>query len=215
LVFAALLAVGYAALVTLGPEPATVTARSLLLNISPSSESGSTTYSRASFRHWIDESGDCRDTRAEVLIAQSQVPVTYTTSGRCSVATGRWYSSYDGATWRSPADVDIDHMVPLKEAWESGARLWPVNRRTRYANDLGFPATLVAVTDNVNQAKSDKDPAGWLPPRTAARCTYAVAWVQVKYRWRLSIDSAERSVLSSILSGSCGSRATAVPARAS
>lgn len=214
MILAVFLAVGYAALVTLGPEPATVTARSLLLDLSLSSESGSTTYNRADFRHWIDESGDCRDTRVEVLIAESKVPVTYTSTRHCSVATGKWYSYYDGATWRSPADVDVDHMVPLKEAWESGARLWSVDRRTRYANDLGLPATLVAVTDNVNQAKSDKDPAGWLPPRSMARCTYAVAWVQVKYRWRLSIDSAERSLLSSILSGSCGSRATVVPARA-
>jgi hypothetical protein len=105
-------------------------------------------------------------------------------------------------------------MVPLKEAWESGARARSVSNRTRYANDLGFPATLIAVTDHVNQAKGDRGPAGWLPPRTAARCTYATQWVQVKYRWRLSINPAERSRLSSILSGSCGSRATAVPARA-
>ena len=98
--------------------------------------------------------------------------------------------------------------------WGSGARLWSVNNRTRYANDLGFAASLVAVTDNVNQSKGDKDPAEWLPSRTAARCTYAIQWVQVKYRWRLSINPAERSRLSSILSGSCGSRTTPLPARA-
>jgi hypothetical protein len=210
-----------ALLLTLTPvlvaEPAsatTITARTMLLKLSLHAESGSTTYSRTNFKLWIDANGDCQNTRAEVLIAESRVTPTYTTTRRCTVATGKWYSYYDGAYWTKASDVDIDHMVPLKEAWESGARLWSVNNRTRYANDLGSYATLIAVTDNVNQSKGDRDPAGWLPPLTRSRCTYAIQWVTVKYRWRLSIDSAERSKLSSILSGSCGSRATTVPARA-
>ena len=201
----------------LAAEPAsatTITARSMLFKLALRAESGSTTYSRTYFKHWVDANADCQNARAEVLIAESKVAPAYTSSRRCTVAKGKWYSYYDGATWTSPADVDIDHMVALKEAWESGARLWSVTNRTRYANDLGFAASLVAVTDNVNQSKSDKDPAAWLPPRTAARCTYAIQWVQVKYRWRLSIDSAERTRLSSLLSGSCGSRITTVPARA-
>jgi hypothetical protein len=192
----------------------TISARSMLLRLAVRAESGSTTYSRTYFKHWIDANRDCQDTRAEVLIAESKVAPKYTTTRHCTVATGRWYSYYDGATWTRASDVDIDHMVPLKEAWKSGARLWSATNRTRYANDLGFSATLIAVTDHVNSAKGDRDPAAWLPPRTAARCTYATQWVQVKYRWRLSINSAERSRLSSILSGSCGSRATTVPARA-
>jgi hypothetical protein len=192
----------------------TITARSMLLKLTVKAESGSTTYSRTYFKHWIDADRDCQDTRAEVLIAESKVTPRYTTTRHCTVATGRWYSYYDGATWTKASDVDIDHMVPLKEAWKSGARLWSVTNRTRYANDLGFSATLIAVTDNVNQAKGDRDPAGWLPPRTAARCTYAIQWVQVKYRWRLSIDPAERTKLSSILSGGCGAHATTVPTRA-
>jgi hypothetical protein len=210
-----------ALLVTLTPavgvetaSATTITARSMLLNLSLKAESGSTTYDRAYFRHWVDANGDCQDTRAEVLIAESKVTPTYTTSRHCTVSTGRWYSYYDGVYWTKASDVDIDHMVPLKEAWESGARAWSVNNRTRYANDLGSYATLIAVTDNVNQAKGDRDPAAWLPPRTASRCTYAIQWVTVKYRWRLGIDSAERSRLSSILSGTCGARATTVPARA-
>ena len=202
----------------LAAEPAsatTITARSMLFKLSVKAESGNAAYSRSNFRHWVDANGDCQNTRAEVLIAESKVAVRYTASRHCSVAKGKWYSYYDGRTWTNPADVDIDHMVPLKEAWGSGARLWSANTRMRYANDLGSYATLIAVTDNVNQSKSDKDPAQWLPPRTAARCTYAIQWVQVKYRWRLSIDSAERSRLSSILSGSCGSRSVTVPPRAS
>jgi len=198
-----------------GPASATtITARSLLSKLTVKSETGNSSYSRTYFKHWIDANRDCQNTRAEVLIAESKVTPRYTTSRHCTVATGKWYSYYDGATWTKASDVDIDHMVPLKEAWGSGARLWSVNKRTRYANDLSFPASLVAVTDNVNQSKGDKDPAEWLPSRTAARCTYAIQWVQVKYRWRLSINPAERSRLSSILSGSCGSRTTPLPARA-
>jgi hypothetical protein len=192
----------------------TITARSMLLKLSQKTESGSTTYSRTYFKQWIDANGDCQNTRAEVLIAESKATPKFTTTRHCTVLSGRWYSYYDGATWTKASDVDIDHMVPLKEAWESGARLWSVNNRTRYANDLGSYATLIAVTDNVNQSKGDRDPAGWLPPRAASRCTYAIQWVTVKYRWRLTIDSAERSKLSSILSGSCGARAVTVPYRA-
>ena len=193
---------------------ATTTARTLLFRLTVASESGSSTYERTYFKHWIDTNGDCQDTRVEVLISESKVTPSYSSSRHCTVTRGKWYSYYDGKTWTAPGDVDIDHMVALKEAWESGARRWSSTNRTRYANDLGLSAALVAVTDNVNQSKSDRDPADWLPPRTAVHCTYAIQWVQVKYRWRLTINSAERSALSSILSGSCGSRTVTVPSRA-
>jgi Protein of unknown function (DUF1524) len=96
---------------------------------------------------------------------------TYTTTQRCAVSRGRWVSSYDGATWIIPSDVDIDHVVALKEAWESGARTWSATNRQRFANDLGHGWTLEAVTDNVNASKGDRDPAAWLPRlrRPAAR----------------------------------------------
>ncbi len=69
-----------------------------------------------------------------------------------------WYSPYDGATWTAASDVDIDHMVPLAEAWASGAWAWTTSQRQTYANDLGGPE-LWAVTDSVSQSKGDKDPA--------------------------------------------------------
>jgi hypothetical protein len=130
------------------------------------------------------------------------------------VVKGRWYSTYDGRTWTNPQDVDIDHLVALKEAWDSGAKSWSAKNRERFANDLGYSGALIAVTDNVNSAKGASDPAQWLPPRAGARCIYAIRWVKTKYRWRLSINSAERSALLSILSGSCGSTAVTIPTRA-
>ncbi len=178
------------------------------------SEDGSTTYDRSYFRHWTDANGDCQNTRAEVLLAETRDTPTFTSSSSCTVATGRWYSYYDGLTWTAASDVDVDHVVALKEAWESGARRWSTTDRTRYANDLGYSRTLLAVTDNVNQSKADRDPAEWLPPRTAAHCTYAVNWVLIKYRWRLTLDSTERNRLFTLLSGDCGARAVTLPARA-
>jgi hypothetical protein len=188
----------------------TITARQLLYRLTVTSEAGSSTYDRSYFPHWIDADGDGCNTREEVLIAESRVTV-YPGSG-CSVTRGKWYSWYDGATWTYASDVDIDHVIALKEAWESGARKWSLTDRRRFANDLGYRWSLDAVTDNVNQSKSDRDPAQWLP--AINKCTYAMHWTGVKYRWRLTIDSAEKSKLSSLLSGSCGARELSVPPRA-
>ncbi|SBT42062.1 HNH endonuclease family protein [Micromonospora auratinigra] len=154
-----------------------------------------TGYSRDLFPHWIDADGDGCSTRNEVLLAEAVSAPTV--SGTCTLSGGRWYSYYDNAYWTLTGDLDIDHMVPLAEAWDSGARSWTTSRRQAYANDLGDARALAAVTDNVNQAKGDQDPATWLPPYAAARCRYVGEWVAVKIRWRLTVDSAERSALTS------------------
>jgi hypothetical protein len=192
-------------------QAATTTARSLLSRVSVAAESNSG-YDRANFQGWIDANHDCQNTRHEVLISETRVTPTYSSRG-CTVTRGKWVSRWDNRTWTNPLDVDIDHHVPLAEAWGSGARRWSAGDRGRYANDLYGPA-LNAMTDNLNSSKQAKDPAQWLPPYAASRCTYATYWVQVKYRWRLTMDSAERTALSRILSGSCGSRAVTIPARA-
>ncbi len=109
--------------------------------------------------------------------------------------------------------MDVDHHVPLAEAGGSGARSWTSSDRHRYANDLYGP-TLSAITDNLKSSKGDRDPAQWLPPLTSSRCSSAIYWVQVKYRWRMTMDSAERRKLCSILSGTCGARTITIPTRA-
>ncbi len=156
-----------------------------------------TGYSRDLFRHWIDADGDGCDTRREVLIAEADDPVTVGT--RCALSGGRWFSYYDRVSWTDASRIDIDHMVPLAEAWDSGARSWSTARREAFANDLGDGRSLVGVTDSVNQAKGDKDPAEWLP--TYDRCRYLREWVAVKLRWSLSVDTAERAALRSLRSG--------------
>ncbi|SCE77149.1 Protein of unknown function (DUF1524) [Micromonospora matsumotoense] len=158
-----------------------------------------TGYSRDLFPHWVDADGDGCTTRDEVLLAEA-VGAPTVGSG-CALSGGRWYSYYDNAYWTATGDLDIDHMVPLAEAWDSGARSWTTSRRQAYANDLGDSRPLAAVTDNVNQAKSDQDPASWLPPYAAARCRYVNEWVATKIRWRLTVDSAEKSALTSLAGG--------------
>jgi hypothetical protein len=190
----------------------TTSARALLLKLTARAEADSATYRRSSFRHWVDADRDSCDAREEVLIAESKVKADV--GSRCTVRGGRWVSWYDGGIWTKPSDVDIDHVVPLKEAWESGASTWSAKSRERYANDLGHAWSLDAVTDDVNQAKGHRDPAQWLPPKTSIHCTYAIHWIAVKYRWDLAVDSAEKAMLASILSGRCGARNVRLPARA-
>ena len=84
---------------------------------------------------------------------------------------------------------------------QNGASTWTTTKRGQFANDISSPQ-LWAVTDDVNQAKGDKSPDAWKPPLTSFYCTYARSWIQVKYKWALSITSAEKSALTSML-GSC------------
>ena len=154
-----------------------------------------TGYSRDLFPHWIDADGDGCNTRYEVLIAEAVTAPTVGSS--CTLTGGRWYSYYDGAYWTAPADLDIDHFVPLAEAWDSGARNWTTAQRQSFANDLGDGRSLAAVTDNVNQAKSDQDPAEWMPPLTSVYCRYVGEWAAVKTRWGLTVDTAEKNALTS------------------
>ncbi len=177
--------------------PSASTAAARLADLTVAAESHASTYNRDLFPHWITISGTC-NTRETVLKRDGTNVVT---DSGCAATSGRWFSPYDGATWTAASDVDIDHMVPLAEAWQSGAWAWSTSRRQAYANDLGGPE-LWAVTDNVNQAKGDQDPATWQPSRTTFRCTYARAWIQVKWFYALSVDSSEKSALNSML-GSC------------
>jgi hypothetical protein len=159
-----------------------------------------TGYARTLFPHWVDADSDGCNTRFEVLIAEATTAPTIGSS--CALTGGRWYSYYDNAYWTLPADIDIDHMVPLAEAWDSGARSWTTARRQLFANDLGDDRPLAAVTDNVNQSKGDQDPAEWMPPYSSATCRYVNEWVAAKTRWRLTVDTAEKSALTS-LAASC------------
>lgn len=151
-------------------------------------------YDRDKFKHWIDADGDCQDTRDEVLAAESLVAV----SG-CDIQDGKWFSYYDHATTTDSSSFDIDHLVALAEAWDSGAKKWSDDTRERYANDLGDGRSLVAVSASSNRSKGDQDPAEWLPQY--GKCRYLRAWVAVKIRWSLKVDRGERTALQSLGAG--------------
>ncbi|MFJ6697566.1 HNH endonuclease family protein [Streptomyces sp. NPDC091272] len=189
-----LLTTAPAALASPPPPVSAATARTYLAALTVSAEGSSDGYSREKFPHWSTQSGAC-NTREAVLKRDGR---DVQQDSSCAAVKGSWYSEYDGATWTAAADVDIDHMVPLAEAWRSGARNWTTADREAFANDLTRPQ-LIAVTDNVNQSKSDQDPAEWLPSRTAYRCTYARMWVHVKHHWKLTVDQAEKTALEGVL----------------
>lgn len=147
-------------------------------------------YARSKFRHWITQPDGC-STREAVLIRDA----TTVSANGCRIISGSWFSPYDATTWTSGSRLDIDHMVPLKEAWVSGASAWSADRRKSFANDMGWRGSLIAVSASSNRSKGDKDPARWMPPSKAFWCTYLFDWIDVKYRWSLSVDPAEKQAI--------------------
>ncbi|WP_030757570.1 HNH endonuclease family protein [Streptomyces sp. NRRL F-5135] len=171
------------------------------ISVLPVAEESREGYKRTLFKHWVDVDKHGCDTRQETLKAESRIPATV--AAGCKVTAGEWYSYYDGVTVTDPKQLDIDHVVPLAEAWDSGASGWTAKRREQYANDLDAERSLVAVTGKTNRSKADKDPQDWMPPLADARCTYIADWVGTKLRWQLSVDQAERKALTRIADG-CG-----------
>jgi hypothetical protein len=196
------LLVSAATLVLAAPAPAPAppgipsgsTARNLLAGLTVAARTNENTYNRDLFPHWTTISGSC-NAREYVLRRDGRNVVT---DSSCAATSGTWSSPYDGATWTAASDIDIDHMVPLKNAWVSGAASWTTAQRQNFANDIASPQ-LWAVTDNVNQSKSDKSPDAWKPPLTSFYCTYASSWIQVKSTWKLTVTQAESSALASML----------------
>ena len=176
-------------------------AKSVLASIKVENEYKSG-YRRSLFVHWSDLDGNGCDTREEVLKRDS-ISKPQIDPYRCYVVAGDWYSKYDGKTLSDRSDVDIDHVVALKEAWDSGAWAWSMSQRQAFANDLTDRRTLIAVTDRVNASKSDKDPSNWMPPLKSYWCTYLGDWISVKARWGLSMDQSEFGRIKNLLAGEC------------
>ena len=162
-------------------------------------------YSREKFPHWASDGtvfgwrepdGSC-DVRDDALIRDGQgVKINES----CTVTSGTWLDPYTGKTLPDSGDVDIDHVVPLANAWRSGAASWMTAERERYANN---PEVLLSVDDGANQEKGDKGPEAWKPPNTSYYCEYARRWIWIKSDWRLTINEAEKKALTDMLS-TCG-----------
>jgi hypothetical protein len=148
-------------------------------------------YDRSLFKHWIDADKNGCDTRKEVLIAEAVVKPKK--GAKCVLTGGKWISSYDGKTHTKDSGLDVDHLVPLAEAWRSGAWAWTDKEREIYANFTEQEWMLNAVTASVNRSKGDRDIANWLPTKNV--CKYLRGWVIVKAFFNLTVDAAEAKVI--------------------
>ena len=159
-------------------------------------------YSRSLFKHWLDVDGDGCDAREQVL-KRDAIGLPQVDPFRCFVVEADWISAYDGKKTSDRTEVDIDHVVALKEAWDSGASGWNEAQRTAFANDTSDPRTLLAVSSSSNRSKSDKDPSNWLPSLRGYWCMYISNWISIKARWNLSMDQSEFGRLNNLMTGQC------------
>lgn len=148
-------------------------------------------YKRSAFRHWVDYDSDCQSARAETLITSSYFGVLLDDKG-CRVTDGLWLGPYTGNYFSSASDLDIDHVVPLKAAWDSGADMWDAYKRKQFAND---PDNLLAVEASANRRKGAKAPTEWMPPLESYRCEYVLRWLLIKKKYALRIPEAEWATL--------------------
>lgn len=162
-----------------------------------------TGYSRAVFGPaWFDEDANGCDTRNDILRRDLTAATTVAGNGGCVVAGGTLPDPYSGRSEQflrgrgSSWDVQVDHVVALGNAWQTGAQAWTADRRRAYAND---PLVLLAVDGRLNQQKGDGDAATWLPPNRGYRCAYVARQVAVKARYGLWVTPAERAAIAGIL----------------
>ncbi len=156
-------------------------------------------YNRDDWNHWIDENGDCQNTRHEVLIEESQESVTYTSSTYCSVSTGKWYGFYTGQYYYNASELDIDHFIPLKNAHQSGGYSWSSAKKQEFANSRVDPDNLIAVNLSANRSKGAKGPDEWKPSNTDYWCEYAYDWIRIKDYWNLTATQTEWDALVSMI----------------
>lgn len=188
---------GDCASTALGDTSGTVTQRG------PLDRHLTTPYERSLYgKGWADDNSDCRNTRAEVLIAQSVAPVRMRRSG-CSVDAGRWNDPYTGKVFTRASELDIDHLVPLAWAHAHGGHSWSPEKRLAFAN---WAPNLFPVEASANRQKGADGPLRWLPPRTEYRCEYIVRFERVVLTWGLSFTPDERAGMDEIKAHWCPSR---------
>jgi hypothetical protein len=160
-----------------------------------------TDYTREAFGPaWEDVNGNGCDTRNDIL----RRDLVATRVVDCVVLSGVLPDPYSGqriAFTRGPVtslDVQIDHVVALANAWQTGARFWLPATREAFANDR---RNLLAVRGDLNLQKRDGDAATWLPPRKAFRCTYVALQIQTKAKYRLWVTPAEKAAMQRVLAG--------------
>ncbi|WP_370416197.1 HNH endonuclease family protein [Streptomyces fradiae] len=184
---------------TLPGLPGAAEARTRLAALKVAPQGSMTGYSRDKFPHWAEQGENC-NTRETVLERDG---TGVRRDSQCRAVSGNWLSVYDGKTVTKASGLDIDHMVPLANAWRSGANTWTQEKRKAFANDLTHPQ-LLAVSAVTNRSKGDQGPEEWQPPSRAYWCVYARAWTSVKATYGLTVTRAEKTELGTMLD-TCGS----------
>lgn len=142
-------------------------------------------YNRSDWPHWEDMNNNCRNTRHEVLAAQSIINVEFTSDKKCKVKSGRWIDYYSGEVFEDPRKLQIDHIIPLSWANSHGGENWSHYKKKLFAND---PENLIAVSGHENQSKGNKGPDEWLPPNKKYQCEYVVKWNYLLVKYQLIHD---------------------------
>ena len=152
-------------------------------------------YDRNDWKHWEDFDGDCQNTRHELLIVSSIVPVTFTNAQACTVSSGIWLGPYTGQVFTMASDVDIDHIIPLKYANDHGGARWSPLLKKVFAND---PDNILVTEDNANQSKGAKGPSEYMPPRQEYQCEYIRRWRFLLSKYELRADAADVAAIRNI-----------------
>ena len=142
------------------------------------------------FGGWVKnkKSGDCFNTRNKVLARENIGTIQLKESNKCSIAHGEWVDPYSGNTMTdAQAEIQVDHMVPLREAYVSGGHKWTFKERCLYGNYLGYRNHLVAVSGAENNEKSAKTPEDYMPSNPNYQCEYLKDWLKIKSFWGLSL----------------------------
>lgn len=171
-------------------------------------------YDRASqFGHWIRPiKSTCLNTRGVVLKRDSQVEVKV--NENCTVISGDWHDPYTNENYNDSGDIQIDHVVALKNAYMTGAHTWTKQKRCLYANFLGNNFHLLSVNGSENIRKSDKSPLEWTPPNKAFVCEYLRHWLEIKYIWELKLTPREVGAIENQLKENhCSTEDVTVPAQ--
>lgn len=167
------------------------------------------------FGGWVNENApeDCLNTRAEVLMrdATSEDKIKFSSQNPCQVYKGEWNDPYSGKTYKLAKAVQIDHVVPLKNAYKSGAHQWTKDRRCHYANYLKDNGHLLAVSGHENMSKGDAGPERYLPPNEEYVCEYLHNWLRIKATWSLGFSENEALAVSeSLAAHQCDAQTTKV-----
>ena len=157
-----------------------------------------TRYNRDDWGDWADEDNDGLNTRHEVLARESLVKPVISNN---RVISGKWYDKFTGKYFTNAKDLDIDHLLPLKNAHISGASNWSKEKKNEYYNYMKNENHLVAVSKGANRSKGDKSPVEWLPPNEEYQCEYVREWYKIKTDWGLTIEEGFDEVSNRVCKG--------------